>query len=295
MSDNMKQCPNCGWILEDEEDFVLPSLSHPTKKQDELDEIKGFVQRKREPLSQTHTFTSLNLSELDELAEKPEEKKEEPQLQSVSSLKQKRSEDLDDFFNLDETRTEPVKNVQATPVDDEPYVEKPRKTKKKSKKKKNGFVKALLSILLFIVLTLAVFVAGIYAVDRFTGQNFIENMSGLFKTKEVVEEEVKPTPSATPEASVESTDDPTEVPQEEQPQEEVVEHPEGSLGHIVILDGPIYSRTSPSTQGESNGSVQIGEEYEVYEIAEGDSYTWYRINDYSWVPTEGTWIGYSQY
>ncbi len=285
MSSDMKQCPNCGWLLEDEEDFVLPSLKHPRIQEEDDDEEFEQVIRRPEPSeTATHTFTSLNLEDIDDT----DEEKTIVAQPIKSSAKQKANDDLDDFFNLGEMSEPPV-NVKTPKVEQEE--EEPRKKKKKKKKKSKLWV-----IPVFIILTLALFAAGVFVVDQITGENFISNVKewiGYEETSTVIEETAEPTVEPTVEATAEA--EVTATPEAEVVEEPATTYPEGSLGHAVIADGPIYTRVSPSTSATSVGSVEIGSEYEVYEIAEADGYTWYRIDESVWVPTDGTWVTFTQY
>ncbi|MDQ9827270.1 hypothetical protein RFX70_00270, partial [Acinetobacter baumannii] len=66
---------------------------------------------------------------------------------------------------------------------------------------------------------------------------------------------------------------------------------EGMIGSItVIVSGNIIERDQPSITGDNVGEAYFGKSYNVYEKVESDGYTWYRIDDNTWVPDDGTWV-----
>lgn len=66
---------------------------------------------------------------------------------------------------------------------------------------------------------------------------------------------------------------------------------EGMIGSItVIVSGNIIERDQPSITGDNVGDAYFGKSYNVYEKVESDGYTWYRIDDNTWVPDDGTWV-----
>ena len=106
-----------------------------------------------------------------------------------------------------------------------------------------------------VLILLALIFAAFFFLDPF----------GLRKPKPAEE----PQPTETP--TVEPTAEPTAEP-EPQP-----------IGHIVITISELNIRGEASTDGKIVGLATYGDEYDVYETAEGGGYTWYRIGDDQWV------------
>ena len=70
--------------------------------------------------------------------------------------------------------------------------------------------------------------------------------------------------------------------------------PEEVIGSITITaEGEIVEHLAPSLSSESAGIALNGEVHDVYEITEAEDYTWYRVEDDTWIPDDGTWMTYT--
>ena len=70
--------------------------------------------------------------------------------------------------------------------------------------------------------------------------------------------------------------------------------PEEVLGSLTITaEGEIVEHLAPSLSSESAGIALNGEVHDVYEITEAEDYTWYRVEDDTWIPDDGTWMTYT--
>ena len=87
------------------------------------------------------------------------------------------------------------------------------------------------------------------------------------------------TPEPTETAEVEETAEPTPTPEIE----ETPESDDGIIGsaHIIVTDLTI--RKGPGAGYEQNGITEYDATYDVYEIAEADGYTWYKVGEDQWV------------
>ena len=89
------------------------------------------------------------------------------------------------------------------------------------------------------------------------------------------------TPAA--EQTPETTPEPTPT-----PTPEVTEEPDdGILGTVTVLVRELNVRSGPGTGYDIVTQASSGEEYDVYEISEDGTYTWYRIDEDRWVADAG--------
>lgn len=66
-----------------------------------------------------------------------------------------------------------------------------------------------------------------------------------------------------------------------------------TIGEITINRSYINVRYQDSKSSQLMGKINQGETYQVYEVKEDDSSTWYRIGDYSWINAEKEdWVTY---
>ncbi len=66
------------------------------------------------------------------------------------------------------------------------------------------------------------------------------------------------------------------------------------IGKVRIKVTNLNSRSIPSTSGTKLPKVKNGTEYDVYEIAYGEGYTWYRIEENRWIADDsGKWVEYT--
>ncbi len=82
--------------------------------------------------------------------------------------------------------------------------------------------------------------------------------------------------------------------QTDEPEEEETEET-SSLGSITVEVDNINIRDSASTSGTLVGTATYGTQYEVYEIAEDDGYTWYLTDENTWIPSDGYWVTYESH
>ena len=65
------------------------------------------------------------------------------------------------------------------------------------------------------------------------------------------------------------------------------------MGTLRVKVTNLNSRSLPSTSGDKLEKVTDGTEYDVYEIAYGEGYTWYRISEDRWIADDrGEWVNY---
>lgn len=88
----------------------------------------------------------------------------------------------------------------------------------------------------------------------------------------------EPTPEPTAEV-VEPTPDPND--------------PGEEIGKITILVNGLNIRSDASQEADAVGQAYYGEEYPVYEITEGGSLTWYRIDVDKWIGNGGSYLTYT--
>ena len=67
-----------------------------------------------------------------------------------------------------------------------------------------------------------------------------------------------------------------------------------SLGTLTVHVGDLNFRTGPDTGYEAVGNSVPNSRYPVYEITEASGFTWYRIDEGVWIPSEGTWATYEK-
>ncbi|MBR2595179.1 MAG: hypothetical protein IKE06_02515 [Solobacterium sp.] len=65
------------------------------------------------------------------------------------------------------------------------------------------------------------------------------------------------------------------------------------IGTVNVKVDGLRIRSNPGTWGEQTGTVSAGETRSVYETAEGEGYTWYRIGSHQWIADQdGAWLDY---
>ena len=71
--------------------------------------------------------------------------------------------------------------------------------------------------------------------------------------------------------------------------------PEGEpvIGQATINVTDLTIRNGAGVSFEYVDLAEPDTTYDVYETAEADGYTWYRIGENQWVPSDGTWIAYT--
>ncbi len=67
-----------------------------------------------------------------------------------------------------------------------------------------------------------------------------------------------------------------------------------SLGTLTVKVTDLNFRTGPDITYEAIGNSVPNSKYPVYETAEASGFTWYRIDEGVWVPSEGTWAVYEK-
>ncbi|MBR4161908.1 MAG: sigma-70 family RNA polymerase sigma factor [Solobacterium sp.] len=106
-------------------------------------------------------------------------------------------------------------------------------------------------------------------------------------SREIPQETAEPTPEPTP------TPTPTPEVVEETP--EPTEEPNPIIGHARVITAELRVRSGPGTSYNQVTTVRSGEEFDVYEIAEGGGYTWYRISeDQQWIANNGGMVQYTE-
>ena len=159
------------------------------------------------------------------------------------------------------------------------YIEMPKPKIKQEKQ-----ASPLKYILLFVVLLLVFCTAGYIGVNVLTGK-------GLpFLPQETAVPTKQPVSTPTPTPEVTATPEATVVPTAT-PEPEISE--DGSIGTVEITADNIRERFSASTDSEEVGQALAGEQYTVYEEYTDGVYTWYRIGENVWVPTDGTWMTFT--
>ena len=77
------------------------------------------------------------------------------------------------------------------------------------------------------------------------------------------------------------------------PKQEETEKKE-TIGTItVMISSNIIERDRPSVSADIVGDAYFGETYDVYETADAEGYTWYRIDEGTWIPDDGTWVKFA--
>lgn len=98
-------------------------------------------------------------------------------------------------------------------------------------------------------------------------------------TMPVPSETAETTPTPTPQ--IDETPLPTPTP-------EVTEEPDdGTIGSLTVLVRQLNVRSGPGTGYAIVKTASAGEEYDVYDISESGSYTWYQIDEDQWVADSG--------
>lgn len=175
----------------------------------------------------------------------------------------------------------PVSREEPSWSDDSSYEEEEPVRRHRKKKKSSGFK----YVLLFVLLTAVLLCAGFIGVNVLLGNDLPFGRKEE-KTADTATPSTAPVPSSTPVATPSTTPEATTSSEPEEPVS-------STLGHVVITADAIRIRTEPSTQAQENGSATSGQEYDVYEESNDGTYTWYRIGEDQWVPTDGTWMTFT--
>lgn len=80
--------------------------------------------------------------------------------------------------------------------------------------------------------------------------------------------------------------------------EEVIEQNSSAsdvIGQCYINVDAIKVRTAPNLSAEQVDVATVGQLKDVYEVAENDGYTWYRIGEDNWIASDGSWVSYTPY
>ena len=152
---------------------------------------------------------------------------------------------------------------------------------------------ALLAVVLLIGFT-------VLAVKIFLPDTW-ENITGKLGGKDSPAATATPTPEATPSETPAYTAAPEESVEPgtaETPEASAAPEPEtpanGVVGTGSVKVNGLNIRSKPSTSGERVGSAVNGKSYDVYEVASGEGYTWYRIADNQWIADKGgEWVNYT--
>lgn len=109
-------------------------------------------------------------------------------------------------------------------------------------------------------------------------------------TPEPVETETSDTEENAETEETENTPEPEETPESE----ETPEPDEGILGSGYINVTDLSIRSGPGITYEQNGISEYAATYDIYEIAQADGYTWYRVGEGQWIPDyEGQYVIYT--
>lgn len=74
----------------------------------------------------------------------------------------------------------------------------------------------------------------------------------------------------------------------------VTDSSEPVIGTLTVMNqAGIPARSTPSFSAESAGTAKAGKSYSVYETAEAEGYSWYRIDQNTWIADDGTGVTYS--
>lgn len=69
---------------------------------------------------------------------------------------------------------------------------------------------------------------------------------------------------------------------------------EEPIGVLEVHVKELTIRGGAGPEYASVGNSHIGAKYNVFEIKEVSGYTWYRISNYSWIPSDGDWTTYTK-
>ena len=170
----------------------------------------------------------------------------------------------------------PVEEVQKIePAKQEIPPEKKPSKKKKPKKNKLPLSVRRLSVVVVIAFVLYV---GINVFWVLSGSSSVPEKEPEHQN-EVAEVEENNIPTAAPTVLPEVTEAPI-VP--------------SNIGTASVLAETITKRTEPSLGAPESGTAMMGETYNVSNVQDADGYTWYQIDDGTWIASDGTWIEFVQ-
>ena len=69
---------------------------------------------------------------------------------------------------------------------------------------------------------------------------------------------------------------------------------EKPIGKVTVNVSDLNIRSGTGVDYESVGNSLEGTSYPVFETAEAESYTWYRIDASHWIPSDGEWLSYEE-
>lgn len=262
-------CPYCQYVIyQDDDDIELPSLktnahvSKQQKKQRHGNDDAAFYPK--------HAATHQQYEYRDTVPFPSD-----PEPEKTNTFSELHFEDIQD--NDDE------KLYTSGNSDDYEYVKPP--VAKREKKESAGKY-----IILFVVLLVVFCGTGYVGVNLLTGKGipFLPK-----ETAEPVKQTVSTpastlTPSPTPTPEVTATPEPTVLPSAEPEATD-----DSSIGTVDILADSVRERATADTDGAVVGMALAGEQYTVYEEYNDGVYTWYRIGENVWVPTDGTWMTFT--
>lgn len=260
-------CPYCQYVIyQDDNDMELPSLKASSEKPSRSSAPSHRSAHRAVYENPGYSQTRYSSRHSMDYVEEPEE--EQQQTHTLSDLK------FD--IPLDEQPQDPEYRIPENTMD---YIEMPKPKIKQEKQ-----ASPLKYILLFVVLLLVFCTAGYIGVNVLTGK-------GLpFLPQETATPTKQPVSTPTPTPEVTATPEPTVVPTAT-PEPEIAD--DGSIGTVEITADNIRERSSASTDSEEVGQALAGEQYTVYEEYNDGVYTWYRIGENVWVPTDGTWMTFT--
>lgn len=163
---------------------------------------------------------------------------------------------------------------------DEVVIDKPKqKDEVKRPKRKKETLHPCVKVMSVVVAIAFVLYLGINVYWIFTGgPKVAASVPKQTQAPVVVESE---TPIVTPE----NTQTAEVMPEESVP---------SNMGTVTILAEMIKKRVEPSLSAQDVGAVYTGDKYTVSAIQEADGYTWYQIDDGTWIASDVNWVEYAQ-
>lgn len=195
-------------------------------------------------------------------------KERKPELEDEISLPkmEKETEEIPVFLKGIDSADSPEENASDT---EEMPVLKKKTYRNPGKAEKKDIRKQVLSVVLFVLMTAVLLVAGI-------------NIAGYFMNSRSSD-----TAAVTPAAT--ETPEHTSLPATTSTPDPVI-----NTGTLTVLADAITTRAEPSLDGEQVGSVYAGETYTYTDVQEADGYTWYEISAGIWIASDGTWLDISE-
>ena len=66
------------------------------------------------------------------------------------------------------------------------------------------------------------------------------------------------------------------------------------VGKVKVNVSGLNIRKLPNASSDKAGKTENGKSYDVYDIYNGATYTWYRIGDGQWIADNGSWVTYKE-